>query len=105
MTWGVEQRGLPAAARQELAVRHAPLVRSLAVALVREGCAPRSLLPQLMGAGTQALVGALHATNVPSGPGFERYARAQVRRAMEDAATRRRLAAQVTNQGISEQRH
>ncbi len=93
MTWGVEQRGLPAAARQELAVRHAHLVRSLAAAMIRENAAPRSLLSELIGTGSQALVAALNATNVPSGPGFERYARARIRRAMDDAALRGRLAA------------
>lgn len=93
MTWVVEERGLPAAARQELAVRHAYLVRALAVAMVREGVAPRSLQPDLIGAGTQALVRALHTSNVPTGPGFERYARSCVRRSMERLAERRALAA------------
>lgn len=88
MAWGVEERGLPAAARQELAVRHAHLVRSLAVTMVREGAAPRSLLIDLIGTGTQALVEALSSTHVPTGPGFERYARSRIRNAMQDLALR-----------------
>lgn len=93
MTWGGVGRGLSQEARQELAVRHAHLVRSLAITVIREGAAPRSHLSQLAGAGTQALVDALNTTHVPSGPGFERYARTRIRRAMEHLAITQRLAA------------
>lgn len=93
MTWSGEGSGLPQEARQDLAVRHAHLVRSLAISMIREGAAPRSHLSRLVGAGTQALVAALNTTHVPSGPGFERYARSHIRRAMEQLATRLRLAA------------
>jgi DNA-directed RNA polymerase specialized sigma subunit len=88
--WGVEQGSLPAEARQQLAVRHASLVRSIAIAMVREGGVSRSQAEVLMGAGVQALILALRTSRTPSGPGFERYAQAQIRKAMEVASMRTR---------------
>ncbi|HMO53718.1 MAG TPA: hypothetical protein PJ994_04375 [Tepidiformaceae bacterium] len=105
MTWG-GAKGRSAADRQELAARYAPLVRSVANEAVREPGASRSLLYALIGIGTQALVEALAASNVPSGPGFERVARARIRRNLEAAMTSRGplLLRPGRNKGIPEER-